>query len=75
MDCLNDCETHYCLAMEEQYQYWVREKAKNTLEKKMLCIISCMHDEGKDYSTANYCLTTDKGYSHLATMDALEDKG
>jgi len=77
VDSLNDCQTKYCLAFEEQH--WLRKKDgeedPNTIKERLLRLTSVLHDQDKDHSSANFCLSLDRGYGHIEAQRALMAKG
>lgn len=82
VDSLNDCESKYCLWFEEQQ--WLRKSSHddndvnedpNTLQARLCLALKVLCSEGKDYSTANYCVSLDRGYGHVSAQQAAARMG
>lgn len=85
VDSLNCCSSKYCLWFEEHH--WLLKHAEgndsevevvadpNTLKARMCRAFRVLLDEGKEYSTANYCVSLDRGYGHIEAQRAAAEMG
>lgn len=78
VDSLNDCATKYCMWFEEQH--WLKRQSKddedpNTIQSRLLRAAKVLCDDGKSTSSANYCVSLDRGYGHVQAQHALAEMG
>lgn len=76
VDMLNDCKTSYCLWFEEQTWLSTARDGPDVhtitarLKRAAACLVAKQCDEHKR-STANYCISLDRGYGHVQAQERL----
>lgn len=77
VDSLNDCVTKYCLFFEEQH--WLKKQPKeldpNTMRARITRAAQALLRNDEQVSTANFCLSLDRGYGHVEAQEALAEMG
>lgn len=80
VDMLNDCKTNYCLWFEEQT--WRSKKIfgdeVRSVTARMKLAAQVLVDKAKDAngrSTANYCISLDRGNGHIEAQHELDRMG
>lgn len=83
VDSLNDCMTKYCLWFEEHH--WLKKSNKsdpdpNTIESRLARAAQVLCDMDSDgermgTSSANFCVSLDRGYGHVEAQERLASIG
>lgn len=79
VDMLNDCKTNYCLWFEEQT--WLSRATHGDdvrtvtarIKRAAACLVQKQKDGATGRSTANYCISLDRGYGNIRAQHALWD--
>lgn len=76
VDCLNDCVSKYTLWFEEQHWFHkTPEEDPNTVTSRITRAAKVLCDKGSLVSTANYCISLDRGYGHVQAQAKLAEMG